>query len=161
MPAPDHPTLPTPCYRGCGRMLRCGLCMGYGARARVQVGIRTEVEPVWGHTPSIAPISLPSAALGPLPCAHLALNPPSRCEPNAVFYPDLRHRGRTIYSRSREVGIPTDLMGVLRSVASSPLHMGWGSLTKLLFRSPVPLRSMNLRRPGGLELRPGLPNWCS
>ena len=53
-------------------MLRCGLCMGYGARARVQVGIRTEVEPVWGHTPSIAPISLPSAALGLLPCAHLA-----------------------------------------------------------------------------------------
>ena len=53
-------------------MLRCGLCMGYGARARVQVGIRTEVEPVWGHTPSLAPISLPSAALGLLPCAHLA-----------------------------------------------------------------------------------------
>ena len=46
--------------------------MGYGARARVQVGIRTEVEPVWGHTPSLAPISLPSAALGLLPCAHLA-----------------------------------------------------------------------------------------
>ena len=76
-------------------MLRCGLCMGYGARARVQVGIRTEVEPVWGHTPSLAPISLPSAALGPLPCAHLAQNPPSRCEPNGVFYPVLRHRAES------------------------------------------------------------------
>ena len=92
MPAPDHPTLPTPCYRGCGRMLRCRLCMGYGARARVQVGIRTEVEPVWIHTPSLAPVSLPFTMLGPLPCAHLAQNPPSRCDANAVFYPDLRHR---------------------------------------------------------------------
>ena len=66
--------------------------MGYGARARVQVGIRTEVEPVWIHTPSLAPVSLPFTMLGPLPCAHLAQNPPSRCDPNAVFYPDLRHR---------------------------------------------------------------------
>ena len=65
--------------------------MGYGARARVQVGIRTEVEPVWIHTPSLAPVSLPFTMLGPLPCAHLAQNPPSRCDSNAVFYPDLRH----------------------------------------------------------------------
>ena len=63
-----------------------------GARARVQVGIRTMVEPVWIHTPSLAPVSLPFTMLGPLPCAHLAQNPPSRCDPNAVFYPDLRHR---------------------------------------------------------------------
>ena len=63
--------------------------MGYGARARVQVGIRTEVEPVWIHTPSLAPVSLPFTMLGPLPCAHLAQNPPSRCDPNAVFYPTL------------------------------------------------------------------------
>ena len=66
--------------------------MGYGARARVQVGIRTEVEPVWIHTPSLAPVSLPFTMLGPLPCAHLAQNPPSRCDPNGVFYPVLRHR---------------------------------------------------------------------
>ena len=96
MPAPDHPTLPTPCYRGCGRMLRCRLCMGYGARARVQVGMRTEVEPVWNQPPSLAPVSLPFAVLGPLPCAHLAQNPPSRCDPNGVFYPVLRHRGWTL-----------------------------------------------------------------
>ena len=74
-------------------MLRCGLCMGYGARARVHVGIRTEVEPIWSHPPSLAPVSLPSAALEPLPCAHLAQNPPSLWMPNGVFYPVLRHRG--------------------------------------------------------------------
>ena len=73
-------------------MLRCGLCMGYGARARVHVGICTEVEPIWSHPPSLAPVSLPSAALEPLPCAHLAQNPPSLWMPNAVFYPVLRHR---------------------------------------------------------------------
>ena len=68
--------------------------MGYGAGARVQLGIRTEVEPVWIHTPSLAPVSLPFTMLGPLPCAHLAQNPPSRWDPNALFYPDSKHRVR-------------------------------------------------------------------
>ena len=67
--------------------------MGYGARARVQVGIRTEVEPVWIHTPSLAPVSLPFTMLGPLPCAHLAQNPPSRWDPTGLFYPVSKHRG--------------------------------------------------------------------
>ena len=58
----------------------------------VQVGIRTEVEPIWSHPPILAPVSLPSAALEPLPCAHLAQNPPSLWMPNGVFYPVLRHR---------------------------------------------------------------------
>ena len=66
--------------------------MGYGARARVQVGIRTEVEPVWIHTPSLAPVSLPFAVLGPLPCAHLAQNPPSLRRPTGLFTPDSKHR---------------------------------------------------------------------
>ena len=73
-------------------MLRCGLCMGYGARARVQVGMRTEVEPVWNQPPSLAPVSLPFAVLGPLPCAHLAQNPPSLRRPTGLFTPDSKHR---------------------------------------------------------------------
>ena len=72
--------------------------MGYGARARVHVGIRTEVEPIWSHPPSLAPVSLPSAALEPLPCAHLAQNPPSLWMPNGVFYPVLRHREHALSS---------------------------------------------------------------
>ena len=67
--------------------------MGYGARARVQVGIRTMVEPVWNQTPSLAPVSLPFAVLGPLPCAHLAQNPPSLRRPTGLFTPDSKHRG--------------------------------------------------------------------
>ena len=73
-------------------MLRCGLCMGYGARARVQVGMRTEVEPVWNQPPSLAPVSLPFAVLWPLPCAHLSQNPPSLRRPTGLFTPDSKHR---------------------------------------------------------------------
>ena len=86
--------------------------MGYGARARVQVGIRTMVEPVWNQTPSLAPVSLPFAVLGPLPCAHLAQNPPSLRRPTGLFTPDSKHRGRGRHGLDTLGGVSTPLRGV-------------------------------------------------
>ena len=95
--------------------------MGYGARARVQVGIRTMVEPVWNQTPSLAPVSLPFAVLGPLPCAHLAQNPPSLRRPTGLFTPDSKHRGEGERSPSL-----CKLGGTARGGGEKSYH--WGSL---------------------------------